>query len=190
MRLRTRNIMVIALTFMLIGSFVYAKSKKGSYCRMGSEHGGMYTKKDKDMDLEDKFFKKIHFIFAYDEKINLSDDQKDKIINEKFSLKKDLIDKKAKIKMLLIDLKKEFMQDDSNTGAINSLIDKKYNLKREKAKRIVSAYVNVKNILSQDQYDSLKDIWEKQMKYKMKGMLGEMGMMDKDYMGKMMMKKK
>ncbi|MBD3263777.1 MAG: hypothetical protein GF375_01590 [Candidatus Omnitrophica bacterium] len=178
MKTGIKIVSIAVLSIFLITSSSYAKAKRGSVCRMGGMHGGMYEGKDKGMDLEDKFFKKVHFIFAYEDDINLSDDQKEMIINEKFDLKKDLIESKRQIEMIIADVKREFIRDDLDIGTINSLIDRKYDIKKEKAKRVVSAYQNLKNILSADQYNKLKDLWMQNMKNKMKSMMGpqeEMG---------------
>ena len=47
-------------------------------------------------------------------------------------------------------------------------------MKKEKAKSIVQAYANLKNILSDKQYTQLKDIWKEKMRKKMKGMMEHM----------------
>ena len=56
-----------------------------------------------------------------------------------------------------------------DTGAIDKLIDKKYDLKKEKAKSSVRAYASVKGLLTSEQKSKLKDLYKKCKKEMMQG---------------------
>ncbi|MCF7916732.1 MAG: hypothetical protein K9L61_03050 [Candidatus Omnitrophica bacterium] len=123
---------------------------------------GIVSAKGKGKDLGDKIFKKMYLALEEKEDLRLSDSQVDKILNLKVETKKDCIMKKAEIKSLLLDLKIQLMKDNIDMGKVNSIIDKKYELKKDKAKSLVKAYVSFKDILSQEQMDKLKEIYKKQ----------------------------
>ena len=45
---------------------------------------------------------------------------------------------------------------------IDVLIDQKYEMKRDKAKLLVNAYAEVKGLLTDDQYNKMKEVWMSQ----------------------------
>ncbi|MFO8053293.1 MAG: hypothetical protein R6U54_05000 [Candidatus Omnitrophota bacterium] len=117
--------------------------------------------KGKGKDLGGKVFKKMYLALEEKKDLGLSDSQVDKILNLKVKTKKDYIMKKAEIKALLLDLKVQLIKDNIDIGKVNSLIDEKYELKKNKAKLVIQAYVNFKDILSKEQTDQLKEIYKK-----------------------------
>jgi hypothetical protein len=180
-----KKILGLSVIMLLIASGVQAKEHKASGSRMGEKEYGcpkmmgmmqsrhhamgypmMKHKRDYDdddydkMDLKDKLLKKFHMILKYKEEINLSEQQKEDILEEKYALKKELIQMKADIKILKLDFKKELMQDTLDVTTINQIIDRKYAKKSQKAKRLIEAYVMIKDVLSEKQYDHLKEIWQ------------------------------
>mgnify|MGYP000282824940 CR=1 FL=1 len=60
--------------------------------------------------------------------------------------------------MLKIDIKAKLWEDTIDKKGINKLIDKKYELKKEKAKALVDAYAQFKKILTEEQNKALKTI--------------------------------
>lgn len=66
--------------------------------------------------------------------------------------------KRAEIDVLKIDIKAKLWEDTIDKKGINKLIDKKYELKKEKAKALVDAYAQFNNILTEDQKKTLKTI--------------------------------
>ncbi len=117
----------------------------------------------------EKFFSKAHLILKNKEELGLSDKQVKEIKDLKIKTKKDLIRKKAEIDIVALDIKAAMWGKKIDTGAINSLIDKKYDLKKEKAKSLVGACAAIKGILTEEQKDKLKDLWKKCKKEKMHG---------------------
>lgn len=118
--------------------------------------------------IKDKFFKKIKMMYVYQDEIGLSDEQMDKIKAIKIDLKKDLIMKKAQIQVIMVDVKAALYEDEINVEAVSALVDKKYEIKKAKMKKLIQAYADVKKILTQDQMDNLKKICMDQKKLKMK----------------------
>ncbi|MBD3427112.1 MAG: hypothetical protein GF409_07790 [Candidatus Omnitrophica bacterium] len=114
---------------------------------------------DDKVDLDDKVFKKAKFLLMYEDELGLSDGQIKQIKDIKVKAKKYLIDKKAEIYKIKVDIKDAMYEDDIDTGKINKLIDKKYDIKKEKAKYLVNSYVLLKNTLNDDQKEKAKDIW-------------------------------
>ena len=117
---------------------------------------------------EEKFFCKAGMMLKNQEELGLSDEQAGKIKDLKIKTKKDLIRKNAEIEIIVLDLKSAMCGDQIDTGAMDKLIDKKYDFKKEKAKSLMGAYAEVKEILTSEQKNKLKDLYKKCDKKKMK----------------------
>jgi len=150
-----KGLMVMALVLAVGLSTTAAFAEKGC----GHDKGGSRKKSTKDM-----FFKKVHMIYIYQDEIGVSDKQLEKIKELKIGLKKDIIKKKADIEVIAVDIKALLYEDDVNVGAINKLIDKKYEAKKAKSKMLVDAYAKLKKILKKEQLDILKDIYMEKKK--------------------------
>ena len=127
--------------------------------------------------LEKKFFGKVYLILKNQDELDLSDKQVEEIKDLKIKTKKDLIRKKAELDIVALDMKTAMLEKQIDTGAVNKLIDKKYDLKKEKAKSLVAAYAAVKGILTDKQKEELKDLWKKCKKEMTHGSMkkGKMG---------------
>ncbi len=124
------------------------------------------SKKDKDCkySLEKKVLRKCRLALVYQDDLGLSDEQIKKISDLKIKSKKDLIRKKSEIDLLSVDIKSELREDEIDTKTVGKLIDKKYEIKKEKAKSLVNAYANLKNILTAEQKIKFKNIVRKSRK--------------------------
>lgn len=116
--------------------------------------------------LEEKFNYKLHFIMGNEEELSLSEDQVDKIKNLGIATKKGMIRAKAEIDVLGLDIKSELWKATIDTAAIDKLIEKKYDLKKAKAKASVKAYAALKGMLTAEQKEKMKDLF-KELKKKM-----------------------
>ncbi len=131
------------------------------------DHGKTKGQKGHQWDLEKKFSFKAHLILAKKEELGLSDAQVAKIKELKMKTTKDLIRKDAEIKILALDIKAAMWEDPINTSAVNKLIDKKYDLKKEKTKSSIGAYTALKGILTKGQKEKMKGFLKKCKKQKM-----------------------
>ncbi len=122
-------------------------------CKYSSDKG-------REGNLSCKVFKKAHFLKENQAEIGLSDEQVDQIIDIKFALKKDLVMKKAEIEVVKLDIKRSVYERTVDVEAVNDLIDQKYAIKSEKSKATVQALADIKNILTDDQYEAMKSIWK------------------------------
>ena len=104
------------------------------------------------------FFQKAHLVLAKAAELGLSDDQVSKIKALEVTLKKSIIKEDADIKLLCLDIREVIEKDTIDTNAVNTLIDKKYAIKADKAKEAVQAYANLKKVLTKDQYGKLKEM--------------------------------
>jgi len=118
--------------------------------------------------LEGKFSGKAHMVLKNQDELDLTDKQIKEIKKLKIETKKDLIQKNAEIDIIALDIKAEMYGKQIDTDAVDKLIDKKYDLKKEKAKSLVRACAGIKEILTSEQKDKLKDIWKKCKKEMMK----------------------
>jgi hypothetical protein len=111
-------------------------------------------------DLDQKFYKMSGMIVKNAEQLGMSEEQSETVRDNKYELKKHLIRTSAEIDLVCADISKELWKDKINVDEVNSLIDKKYQLKAGKMKAIVDAYGNLKNSLTEEQKAMLKDLWE------------------------------
>ena len=155
--------LVVIGTVFLTGMSGYALANHGGgkSCPMSgggkcSAGGGGYQKGG---GLDQMFCMKAHFILANQEELGLTDDKVAAIKALKVDTKKSLIKQNADIEIAAIDIKSALHQNPIDTAAVNKLIDQKYELKKAKAKTLVDALAKLKGMLTQDQYNKLKEIW-------------------------------
>lgn len=111
--------------------------------------------------LEKKFLCKAHFVLKNSDELGLSDKQIKEIKTLKIDAKKDIIRKKSEIDLIAVDIKAAMYTDPIDTAAINKLIDKKYDLKKEKTKALVGAYAALGGTLTEEQKANLKALRKK-----------------------------
>jgi len=122
-----------------------------------------YYDKDGKSDYghKDEIHKKAKVILSNKTELGLTDEQAAKIKALKLKTKKDIIKRKAEIDLVAVDLRAQKRKDPVDTKAVHALIDKKYELKKEKAKYSMAAYVELKGILTAEQKSKLKEIYGK-----------------------------
>lgn len=125
-------------------------------CKKSGSHG--YG--SKSYSAKSKILHKAHFLMEKKEELGLSDEQVAKIKDLKLNAKKVSIKRGAEIEIIALDIKAAMWQDAIDTEAIDALIDKKYEIKKEKAKSMVRAYAELKGILTAEQKDKLKELYK------------------------------
>ncbi|MFH1868466.1 MAG: Spy/CpxP family protein refolding chaperone [Candidatus Omnitrophota bacterium] len=114
----------------------------------------------KSYSTEDKILQKAHFLMEKKEELGLSDEQVAKIKDLKLNAKKESIKKTAEIEIIALDIEAAMRQDAVDAGAIGALIDKKYEIKKAKAKSMVKAYAELKGVLTAEQMGKLKELYK------------------------------
>ena len=150
-------ILLVLLVFCF--SAVAVSYADGGYGKKWGYHGK--CGKNDGPGQEEMVLKKAHFILFNKEELDLSDKQYDQIKAMKVALKKDLIKRNADIDLVKVDIKVEMWEDKVNTVAVDKLIDKKYDLKKDKAKMIVKTCADMKNVLNEDQVKKMKTLCKK-----------------------------
>ena len=140
---------------LLVAVFVFGLMSVRAYAGM---HG---DKKDHGGGLESKFSCKAGMILRNKEELSLTDEQMKRLKELKVATKKDLVRKNADIDILAIDIKSKLWEETIDTEAINALIDRKYEIKKAKAKALVAACAELKRILTEEQIGKLKALKEK-----------------------------
>ena len=128
-----------------------------AYGKKGEKSGAHFS-------LEEKVMKKAHFLMENQEEIGLSDEQIEKVRAAKLATKKSLIKLGAEIELLSIDMKSMLYQEAVDVKALKKLVDKKYELKKEKTNMLIDAYVKIKGELTEDQVKLMKDAWKEKKK--------------------------
>lgn len=149
-----------------------ADAKYGKKCSMK----GMHSSMDK-WGLEEKLLYKLHFIFMNEAELGLSAEQVKSLRQLKMDTKKLIIQKNAEVEVLVVDIHGMLYEPKIDEAAVGKLIDQKYEIKKDKAKALVSAYAKLKTTLSEDQMKKLKELWMKHMS--MCPVTGKMMMMKK-----------
>lgn len=127
------------------------------------EHG---KAKEGQWSFEDKFSHKVKMILSNKEELGLSEEQLKKIKELKMATAKDLIRIKAEIDIAALDIEAAMWGEAADTGALNKLIDKKYDLKKEKDKSLAAACAALKGILTEEQKEKMKGLWKECKKKK------------------------
>ncbi len=151
--MRKRLMAIAAAVLVTILAVAIAISFADEYgCKESKGHYG----KSKS-EVESKAYK----ILKYGEELRLSDIQIDKIKELLLKSKKDAIKQDAEIEVITLDIKSQMRADNIDTEVINTLIDKKYELKKAKAKSSMAAYIQLKSILTNKQKGRLKKLYKK-----------------------------
>jgi len=134
------------------------------------------------MEMDDIFFHKAYLIFKNADEIKLGDDQKANLKSLKYKLKRSTIAKDSEIEVYALDIKEILSQDEvtkDDLAKINDMIDKKYELKKQKAKDAVAAIVDLKKMVTKDQMKRVKELWEESYGSMKRGKMSKRDKMDK-----------
>ena len=105
------------------------------------------------------FMKAPHCALKNKEKLSLSPEQEAKIKELSEKTKKDSIQLKTEAKKVVADIKTKIKsEEDFDAAGINSLIDKKFELKKERIKLLINSHAELLNILTPEQKAQFKQI--------------------------------
>lgn len=164
-RMRKWVVLSFAAVFMTAGVSI-----SESYAKSGYGHGGICYKcgHESKMSMEKKFYKKVKFLEKKQEELGLSEQQLQTIRGLKSNIKKAVIENEAKADIVKVDIYSGLRERSIDVNALNGLIDQKYEAKKAKAKALVQGYAELKNVLSEEQYKAMKDMWKGKWKDKKK----------------------
>lgn len=114
----------------------------------------------KSYSTKDKIMHKAHFMIENKEGLGLTDEQVKKIKDLKMKAKKESIKAEADIEITALDIKSAMWEEKIDTEAVNALIDKKYELKKQNAKSMVKTYAELKGILTAEQKAKMKELYK------------------------------
>ena len=154
--MRMKYLIVALLAVALVAGFGIAQACADGGC-MGKKGG-----------YDDKIHEKAMMILANEDELGLTEDQVKNIKDLKHKTMKDMIKIDADIDVLAIDLKSAMYEDPMDVAAVNMLIDSKYDLEKQKAKAVVAACEELRNILTAEQKQKMKAIMKEQKKMMMK----------------------
>ena len=111
--------------------------------------------------MEEVFFRKIHFLLNDPKGMGLSDQQSAKVRQLKLEVKKDLVMRDAEIKAVDLDIEADLWEDAKNTDEVNKLVDKKYELEKARFKTMIGARRKLDDMLTAEQKKVLNNSMEK-----------------------------
>ncbi|MEW6535335.1 MAG: Spy/CpxP family protein refolding chaperone [Candidatus Auribacterota bacterium] len=152
MKMRSMVLATVTAAVLFLSTALYA----GHGCQKCGGKGDGYGKDS----IEDKFFKKVHFIVENQDELGISDEQIAQIKKLKYDTKKAIISAEADIEIAAMDIKAALYEDAVDIPSVMALVDKKYEVKKEKSKTIISAYIGLKNMLTPEQKDKMKELWK------------------------------
>lgn len=109
----------------------------------------------KECCLGSKFFHMAHTIFENHVELGFSEENLHKVKDLKINTKKSLIRSTAEIEIIAVDIMANMWEDSPDMSEINKLIDKKFTLKKEAMKELLSAFLALKKMLSKEQLRKL-----------------------------------
>jgi Spy/CpxP family protein refolding chaperone len=113
---------------------------------------------------ENELLMKIKMIMLHKSDLGLTDEQTDKLADIKHAVMKDVIKMEADIDIIAVDVKTLLMKDTVDVAKIQPLVEKKYQIKKDKAMRCIQALADAKKVLTPEQIKQLKDICNEQWK--------------------------
>ncbi|MDD5019534.1 MAG: hypothetical protein PHH75_06810 [Candidatus Omnitrophica bacterium] len=163
-----RRLILMCCAYLFVSSMAFADDAMMGGCAM--------MKKADAMGAEDKFHMKAFYLLANADEIGLTDDQVKTIEDLKLKVKKNLIMKDAEINTLGLDIAAALKEDEVDMKRVNALVDKKYDLKKQRTKDAIQGYIDLRGILTNEQREKLKETWSQCMMGKKKMMMsGEHG---------------
>ncbi len=160
--------MIVVAGISLMAVSVAPAGAKPPVCGGFMEDGGLGGP-DEKKGLEDKFLKKAQMLLKHWGELNLSDEQVRKIRALKHDVKKDIIMKDAQIEVIGLDVKALLREDVIDVEQANALIEQKYDIKKAKAKLLVKALADLKNILTDEQKKTVPGLYKEKSEWKSGG---------------------
>ena len=130
---------------------------------LGSAVTGSYAGdegKGKEGCLAGKLCMKMAFVMANEKDLGLTEEQVAKLKELNMKTKKEMIGMKASEEIAELDMGEALHQKTIDVAAVNALIDKEFDLKKGKAKAMVASYAALKDILTTEQKDKMKELWK------------------------------
>ena len=122
-----------------------------------------------DKGLDEKIYFKAGFLMMNQEELGLSEKQVDQIKAIKMATKRELVKRDAEIDLVKLDIKEKMYEDKIDPAAIDPLIDRKYDLKKARAKYLVKQYAALKGVLTDEQQEKMRSVWRSHCKKQGKG---------------------
>ncbi len=157
MKSKIRRLVITVCICFISLSYAFAEDEPMEKCPMEMMGMRAMKKMDDKMDFEDKFYRKIHFILMRSAELGVSDQQVEQIQTLKYKTKKSLILKDAEIEGLGLDIMDALRKENVDVNAVNKIIDRKYEVKKQKAKELVNADVQLRTTLTAEQRNKLKE---------------------------------
>lgn len=138
-----------------------------------ANHGGQ-GKHHGQPSLEEKFYHKFVFFLSHTEDLQLTEDQRNALLDIKSGIERKKIETSAAADVFMHDVYTELRATTSDLEKINTLIDGKMEVKRAFTKDVAKAIVGMKNLLTPEQLTKAKELYMKEM-FSSAGGHGKMG---------------
>lgn len=153
---KTMMLSLFVAMAVFLSSPAFARSMEGQY--KAKEYSGMMDKEHSQCPIANKFAMKSRFLLDHKDDIGLTDDQVRSIKDLKLRTEKDDIRQLADMKALKLDIESKLMEDKVDIEGTSALIDKGSAAASTAAKSNLTAYAQLKAILTPDQITKMKTL--------------------------------
>ena len=134
------------------------------YGQYGSDRGGtsffgfkqLNEAPRRPVDLEADFWSRARALAKKKEELGLTEKQMNKIMALKTQVDNDLAGKEKRISEIDVEIRAKLREEPPDTGAIASLVDEKYELRKQEARVNLSAIDELNGMLTGEQREKLR----------------------------------
>ena len=149
-----KKILMSGIGVLILGVTISLSSAYADGFKQGGHRGEGGEK------LAGMFFMKAHFILKNQEALGLAEDKVEAIKQLKLETAKEMVRQNAEVEIVSLDVMSKLHDYPVDVKALNTLLDRKYELKKAGAKNRVAAIAQLKATLTPDQYAKLRGLWQ------------------------------
>lgn len=119
---------------------------------------GGHDRPKRGKESECMFFRKAHMIETHQNELGLPAEKIKAIKNLTVETKKTLIQQHAEIEIASVEMEAKLHEDHIDVEALNPIIERKYEMKKNKTKTLINAIAQLKNMLTEEEWRKVREI--------------------------------
>ncbi len=158
-KFKTVKLLIALLLMCILVSSCCCLQKPGCFSCAHKKQSSCYKDKGSKCPFASCFMKAPCCALKNKENLSLTTEQETKIKDLCTKTRKDFIQLKANAETIEVDIKTKLMEDyNLDTKALNSLIDKKFELKKQMVKSLINSHVTLLSLLTPEQKEKFKEV--------------------------------
>ncbi|MBP7792933.1 MAG: Spy/CpxP family protein refolding chaperone [Candidatus Goldbacteria bacterium] len=155
--MKRKNLTLFIVFVLFISGFQFIYAEQGNPCKQEKPFmGGPPSEHKLGIDTAG--------ILDFEKELNLTEDQVNKIKEIRDKSRKEIFNLRNEIRTLIWDIQDEMKKKNADKGKINSMIDKISNNQKNLMKKNVEQFFEVKNVLTEEQFEKQKKLFEEKKK--------------------------